>query len=74
MNKAKFNIGDKVKSVINPNFLGQVIAITQRESQYSYGVTYFKEDEPMTCTMYGFEIEKTIDNGKIGYNKGAKTE
>jgi len=69
MRRPKFKIRDKVTSVINPKFLGQVLAITQREGQYAYTVTYFKEDEPMTTTMYGFEIEPVAENGSIGFKK-----
>lgn len=68
--KPKYKIGQRVTSAINPNFLGFVIAVTEREGQYTYTVSYFKEDEPMTCVMYGFEIKAVDENGNIGFKKG----
>lgn len=69
MKLPKLKIGDKVTSTLNQNFLGYVIAITQREAQYTYTVSYFKEDEPLTIVMYGFEIQLVVENGNIGFGK-----
>ena len=65
----KFEIRDKVTSVLCPTFLGQIIAITERTNHYSYIVTFFKDDEPMTTTMYEFEIELSPENGGLGFGK-----
>jgi hypothetical protein len=64
--KPKFKITDIVTSVINPDFLGQIITRTESEGQFSYGLTYFKDGEAMTITMFGFEIEPAVAN-KIGF-------
>jgi len=65
----KFKIGDKVTSVINPHFLGQVIGVTSRVDGVYYIITYFKDDEPLTVTMYDFELEPVAKNG-VGFQNG----
>ncbi len=65
----KFKIRDKVTSVLDTTFLGQVIAVTEREGHYSYIVTFFKDSDPLTTTMYGFEIELVPENGGLGFSK-----
>lgn len=69
----KFKIGDKVTSVINPHFLGQIIGITERVCGNYYTITYFKDDEPLMVTMYEFELELVAENGKIGFQNLRKT-
>lgn len=64
---SKFTIGDTVTSVINPHFLGQVVAITHRATGDYYAVSYFKDGEPITATMDGFELKPTIENGSVGF-------
>lgn len=64
----KFKIRDKVTAVLNPNFLGQITGIVQHSFGKVYIISYFKEGEPMTTNMYGFEIELVAENGSIGFN------
>ena len=67
--KPKFKIGDKVVSVLNRDFTGQVITVVQHQFGYVYVVTHFKDNEPMSANMYDFELEPAPANGALGFRK-----
>jgi hypothetical protein len=68
----KFKIGDKITSVIQPAFLGQITAISQYKNMKTYTVSHFIGDEPRVTTMYEFEITD-IEKEPLGFKKNGKT-
>jgi hypothetical protein len=67
--KPKFKTGDKVTSVLNPDFLGQVTSIISGDSGSLYCVSYFKDGELLSASMLGFELEPASENGGVGFGK-----
>jgi len=67
--KPKYKPGDKVTSVINPAFLGQVVSITLGERGPMYEIEYFKDGELLYTNMFGFSLEPVSDNGSLGFSK-----
>jgi len=69
--KPKFEIGDKVTSAINPDFLGQIqiTAIVLHRDGILYTVAYFKDDEQFTSNMFEFELLPAPSNNSLGFKK-----
>lgn len=68
----RFKIRDKVTSVLDSTFLGQVVSIVLEECGVTYRVSYFKDGDPLTTNMFEFEIEMLSENGSLGFNKKDK--
>jgi hypothetical protein len=69
---SKFSIGDKVTSVINPLFLGQIVSITDSLQGHYYTICYFDGGVSNTTNMSDFEIAPAVENGKIGFQNSGK--
>jgi len=67
--KSKFKPGDKVTSVLDPNFLGQVTTLVWGEKGIMYWVSYFKEGELLSASMFEFELEPAAGNGGLGFGR-----
>lgn len=64
----KFEIGDKVASVIEPFFLGQVIDVDNRYNGFwRYEITFFVEGEPKTAKLFEFELAPAQET-QAGFN------
>jgi len=64
----KFKIGDKVTSVIEPSFLGQVFDVDNRYNGFwRYEITFFVEGEPKTARFFEFELAPA-QKMRVGFN------
>ena len=75
MGKIRFLVGDKVPSVINPNFLGQIVSILQQQSGIIYTVAHFKDDgSQAVISMLDFELEPAPITGTAGFKTKSRRE
>ena len=69
-----FKQGDKVKSPIEPGFLGMVSSIITQNDNYLYTITYYHDGQPKAVNMWDFEIEVAPADNAIGFHSTPKED
>lgn len=66
---SKFIIGQKVRSVLDEDFVAQIHTVIERGTGVLYDCTYFSGGEPRTVTLYDYEIKPFEKNTRLGFTK-----
>ena len=69
LGQPRFALGNAVTSVINPQFVGQVVRTFYDVNGFSYVVSHFSDSgECLSSNFHEFELEPASKNG-MGFKK-----